>query len=127
MKQAQLKGIARLIAAFRNSCNGFRDIWQREEAFRLEVVALLVSVPVGYWLASSLSQFALLVGSILILVIVETLNSAIEAAIDRIGPERHELSRIAKDLGSLAVLMASLLPLGIWLAVVLAKIGWISL
>ena len=127
MKHPTPTGIARLIAAFRNSKAGFRDIWQREEAFRLEVIGLAVSCPVALWLASSLGQFALLIGSILILIIVEVLNSAIEATIDRIGPERHELSRIAKDLGSLAVLLTCLFPLAIWASVILARLDLITL
>ena len=127
MKQPTLSGFSRLSAAFKNSKAGFRDIWQREEAFRQEVIALVVLTPVAIWLASGVGQFALLVGSILFLMIVEILNSAIEATIDRIGLEKHELSRIAKDLGSLAVLLALLFPAGIWGAVVLDVLGVISL
>ncbi len=127
MKQPSLTGFARLVAAFRNSKAGFRDIWQREEAFRLEVMILIVSFPVAIWLATSPVQFVLLVGSILVLIIVEILNSAIEATIDRIGLEHHELSRIAKDLGSLAVLLTCLLPLGVWVSIILTQFNVISL
>lgn len=127
MKQPAHTGFARLAAAYKNSKAGFRDIWHREEAFRLEVIGLVLSIPVAVWLATGLGQFALLIGSILILMIVEVLNSAIEAAIDRIGLEHHELSRIAKDLGSLAVLLTTVIPVAIWGALVLARLDLISL
>ena len=127
MKQPAFTGFKRLQAAFRNSLNGFRDVWQREEAFRLECILLAMSLPATYWLASGLGQAGLLIGSILLLLIVETLNSAIEATIDRIGTEWHELSRVAKDLGSAAVLMASIVPIIAWGAVILGRLGVITL
>jgi diacylglycerol kinase (ATP) len=111
MEKEAPSGINRLIAAYRNSVAGFRDIWRREEAFRQEVVVLGLSVPLAFWIGNSLAHTGLLVGSILLLIIVEILNSAIEATIDRIGTERHELSRIAKDLSSLAVMTTTLFPL----------------
>ncbi|MEM7753919.1 MAG: diacylglycerol kinase [Pseudomonadota bacterium] len=116
MSNQPLKGIARLRAAYVNSMQGARDIWRGEEAFRLEVVLLAVSIPFAVWLGDDLFQTANLIGVILVLLIVEILNSAIEAAVDRIGPERHELSRVAKDLGSLAVLVATVLVGLVWLA-----------
>ncbi|MGR3515162.1 MAG: diacylglycerol kinase [Paracoccaceae bacterium] len=114
MAQQPLKGVARLKAAFGNSMQGARDIWRGEEAFRLEVIALIVSLPFAIWLGDTAFQTALLIGVMLILLITEIVNSAIEAVVDRIGPERHELSRIAKDLGSLAVLVATVLVALIW-------------
>jgi diacylglycerol kinase (ATP) len=120
-------GTSRLIAAYRNSKAGFRDIWRREEAFRQEVVVLGLSVPLAFWIGNSLAHTGLLVGSILLLIVVEILNSAIEATIDRIGTERHELSRIAKDLGSLAVMTTTLFPLAIWGASILSWFGLITL
>jgi diacylglycerol kinase (ATP) len=108
-----------LIAACQNSKAGFGDIWQREEAFRQETVLLVVSVPVAFWLGTTLSQVSL--------TIVEILNSAIEAVVDRIGPELHELTRIAKDLGSAAVLLTALIPIFIWDAVILSRFGLIAL
>lgn len=124
MEKHTAKGLTRLIAAFRNSVAGFRDIWQREEAFRQEIIMLILSIPLAIWLGNSLIHMGFLIGSFLLLVIVEVLNSAIEAVVDRIGPERHELSRIAKDLGSLAVLLTSLFPLAIWGVSIL---GWLGL
>jgi len=116
MANQPLKGIARLAAAWRNSRAGFRDIWQGEEAFRMEMILWIVSIPVAFVLADSVFQAAILIAAGLLLLIVEVLNSAIEAVVDRIGAERHDLSRMAKDLGSLAVLLASLLLGLLWLA-----------
>lgn len=127
MKRVTNTGIARVIAAWRNSKEGLRDVWRREEAFRQEAIALGLAIPIAFWISASLSQVALLIGSILLLMIVEILNSAIEAIVDRIGPERHELSRIAKDLGSAAVLLTALFPLCIWSGVMLEWVGLISL
>jgi diacylglycerol kinase (ATP) len=127
MEKETLTGISRLIEAFRNSVAGFRDIWRREEAFRQEFILLLLSVPLALWIGNSLAHMGLLIGSVLLLMIVEILNSAIEAIVDRVGTERHELSRIAKDLGSLAVFTTALFPLVIWGASIMAWLGLISL
>lgn len=122
MDKKSLSGLPRLAAAWRNSKTGFRDAWRREEAFRIEFTLFLLSIPAAAWLARDPLHMALLIASVLLLVIVEVLNTAIEAAIDRIGPERHDLSRMAKDLGSLAVLLAALLPGLLWLAALYAKL-----
>ena len=127
MKAPTNTGLARLVAAYRNSKAGLRDMWTREEAFRQEVIILVLAVPLAIWLASSVAQFGLMVGSLLMLVIIEILNSAIEATVDRIGEERHELSRIAKDLGSAAVLLTALFPAAIWIAIVLDRLGVLTL
>jgi len=122
MGDQRLKGMARLRAAFRNSAAGFGDIWRGEEAFRQECITFVVAVPAAFWLAKDAFTTALLIASVLIILIVEVLNSAIEAVVDRIGPERHDLSRMAKDLGSLAVLLASLLAGMLWLAAVYVRV-----
>ena len=114
-KNQPLKGVARLIAAWHNSRAGLRDIWRTEEAFRLEVIALIIFTPLSIVVGSSPFHAALLVASLIFVMIVEVLNSGIEATIDRIGPEHNELSRIAKDLGSLAVLLAMVLCALLWL------------
>ena len=114
-----LRGMARLTAAWRNSAAGFRDVWAGEEAFRLECVLFALSIPLALWLGETMAARALLIVSGLVVLIVEVLNSAIEAAIDRIGPERHELSRRAKDAGSLAVLLSTFVPGIVWTAAVL--------
>ena len=123
MANQPLKGMARLRAAWFNSLAGLRDIWRGEEAFRLEAIALALSVPAALWLGRDAFESALLIASVLLVLIVEVLNSAIEAVVDRIGPERHELSRIAKDLGSLAVLLSALVPGILWLAALWVKLS----
>ena len=121
MGNQPLKGIPRLIAAYRNSCAGFRDVWRGEEAFRIEFTLFVLSIPAAFWVADDAFKAALLIASVLLLVIIEVLNSAIEAVVDRIGPERHDLSRLAKDLGSLAVLLATILAGLLWLAALYEK------
>jgi len=110
------KGIARLRAATINSWAGLRAAWRDEAAFRQECVALVIAVPLAWWLcAGNYWIFVALIASILQIMIVELLNSAIEAAIDRIGLERHQLSGKAKDVASAAVLLACLVAAFIWM------------
>ena len=99
-------GIRRIISAFFNSLRGFRDTWKLESAFRQEVMLCVVLVPLGFYLGEGGVEKALLIGVCFLVLIVEILNSGIEAAIDRIGHEEHELSRIAKDMGSAAVFVS---------------------
>jgi diacylglycerol kinase (ATP) len=96
------------------SLAGLRDAW-RHPACRLEIFAIVVAVPVALALRVSVSDRLLLIGSVVAVFIVELLNTSIESAIDRIGAERHELSRVAKDVGSAAVLVASLMATAIWI------------
>jgi diacylglycerol kinase (ATP) len=107
-------GLRRLFAAFGNSMTGLGDVWRREEAFRIEAVLLVVSVPAAFWIAEDPIRRAVLVCAVAFVMVVEVINSAIEATIDRIGPERHEKSRMAKDLGSFAVLLAVLMASILW-------------
>ena len=118
---APMRGLRRLAAAWRNSMAGLRDVWRTAEAFRLEVAVLVISVPAAFWITEGALARAALIGAVLFVMIVEVLNSAIEAAIDRIGPERHEMSRMAKDLGSLAVLLAAILAGLLWIAAAAAR------
>lgn len=94
---------------------GLRAGWD-ETAFRQETVAAFVLVPAAFWLGRSWVEVALLAGSVLLVMMVELLNTGIETAIDRIGPEWHALSKRAKDMGSAAVLLSLLLCGGIWAA-----------
>ena len=121
MGKQPVTGMARMITAYRNSMVGLRDIWRGEEAFRIEAILCALSVPVALWIGEDFFQAAILIGAGLLLIIVEVINSAIEATIDRIGPERHELSRMAKDLGSLAVLLATVLLGLLWVAALIDK------
>ena len=100
-------GLTRIIKAAGYSWKGFRAAWINEAAFRQEGIAAIVAVAIACWLDVDAITRVLLIGSVLIVMIVEILNSAIEAVVDRIGPEHHELSGRAKDMGSAAVLLAS--------------------
>lgn len=113
--QKQRKGLNRLWHATGYSLEGLRAGWG-EPAFRQEAVAALVLLPLSMWLGRTWTEVALLAGSVVLLMIVELLNTGIETAIDRIGPEWHDLSKRAKDMGSAAVLLALLLCIGIWAA-----------
>lgn len=110
-------GLVRMRHAFGYSLAGLRAGW-RETAFRQEALAALVMLPTAFWLGQSWVEVALLAGTVLLVMVVELLNTGIEAAIDRIGPEWHELSKRAKDMGSAAVLLSLLVCAGTWLAAV---------
>lgn len=101
--------IRRLQAAARFSWQGLRMCWRNEAAFRTEVVVAVFFIPFGLWYGTGGVEKALLAGSCLIVMITELLNSAVEAAVDRISAERHELSGLAKDLGSAAVMVSMML------------------
>ena len=109
-------GLDRVIHAAGYSWNGLRTAYRNESAFRQETVLALVLIPGAFWLGRSWVETALLAGSVLLVMIVELLNSAVEAAIDRISFELHDLSKLAKDFGSAAVMLALLLCGGIWAA-----------
>ena len=93
----------------------------KETAFRQEAIAAIVLIPASFWLGSNWTETALLAGSVLIVMMVELLNTGIETAIDRIGPEWHDLSKRAKDMGSAAVLLSLVLAGGIWLSALYMK------
>jgi diacylglycerol kinase (ATP) len=97
------------------SLAGLKAGWH-EKAFQQEAICAVVMIPLALWLGQSWEQAALLAGSVILVLIVELLNTGIEAAIDRIGPEWHELSKKAKDMGSAAVFLALCLCGAIWAA-----------
>ena len=109
------RGLGRIWHAGLISLNGLRAGWG-ETAFRQEAILSAVLIPLAFWLGRSWVETAALAGSVVLVMIVELLNTAVEAAIDRIGPEWHDLSKRAKDMGSAAVLLALLLAGGIWAA-----------
>lgn len=113
--QKSRKGLHRLWHATGYSLQGLRTAWG-ETAFRQEAIAALVLVPVAFWLGRTWVETALLAGTVVLLMVVELLNTGIEAAIDRIGPQWHDLSKRAKDVGSAAVLLSLLLCAGVWSA-----------
>ncbi len=106
-------GLTRMWHALGFALAGLRAGWG-EKAFREEALAALVLLPTSLWLGRNWVEIALLAGSVLLVMIVELLNTGIETAIDRIGPEWHALSKRAKDMASAAVLLSLLLCLGIW-------------
>ena len=113
------RGLARLYHALLNSIKGFRAAWRGEEAFRQEVVMAAVGIPLAFYVSHSAVERCLLIGSILIVLITELLNTGLEVVVDRISDEHHELSGRAKDLGSSAVLVSLLLAGVIWALVLL--------
>ncbi|MCC6301197.1 MAG: diacylglycerol kinase [Gammaproteobacteria bacterium] len=112
-------GLTRLILAAGYSCKGLAAAWRFESAFRQEVVLFLVAAPLGAWLGATGVERALLIGSVLLVLVVELLNSAVETAIDRIGEEEHALSGRAKDIGSAAVFVSLALAVVVWALVLL--------
>jgi diacylglycerol kinase (ATP) len=108
------------LKAFGNTGKGLMGCWREEAAFRQECVLAVILIPTGIWLGHTGVERAMLVAPILLVLVVELLNSAIEATIDRIGAERHALSGLAKDLGSAAVFLAFLM-LGISWILILAS------
>lgn len=108
------RGLARLVAATRYSVAGIRAAFRNEESVRMEIAAFLVMAPLGLWLGQTPVEQVLLVGSLVFVLVVELLNSAIESAVDRIGKDFHELSRAAKDIGSAAVFLSVCLVLFTW-------------
>jgi diacylglycerol kinase (ATP) len=113
--QKERKGLSRVWHATGYSIAGLRAGWG-ETAFRQEAIAALLLLPLSFWLGSNWMETAVLAGSVLALMVVELLNTAIETAIDRIGLDRHDLSKRAKDMGSAAVLLSLLFCAGVWLA-----------
>ena len=99
------------------SSKGLVGAWREEAAFRQELALAVVAVPLGAYLGHNGVERALLVAPVMLVLIVELLNSAIEATVDRIGPERHELAALAKDIGSAAVLLSLVLMAVIWIVV----------
>lgn len=115
--------LERLRYATHNSIKGYTRVFRDEAAFRFQTVILVMAIPVGVWLARSWTEFALLVGSWALAMALELGNTGIEAAIDRIGTERHELAAKAKDAGSAMVMTAMLISALLWLAVIADVIG----
>ena len=108
------RGITRILRACGNSYKGLIGAFREEAAFRQELALAVVVIPLGLWLGHNGVERALLVSPMILILIVELLNSAIEATVDRIGLERHQLSGLAKDIGSFAVMLSFLLLVAVW-------------
>jgi diacylglycerol kinase (ATP) len=116
-------GIRRIIRATRFSAQGFASAWKHEAAFRQELALVVIMTPIAVWLGRSIVETALLIAALLLVLIVELFNSAIEAAIDRHGDEHHELSGRAKDMGSAAVFVVLVIVGVVWGAVIWQRFG----
>lgn len=108
------RGITRIVKATRYSWQGLRAAYRHEEAFRQETWLCILLIPMGLYLGTGGVEKALLVASVLLLPLVEILNSALEALVDRVGEERHDLSGRAKDMGSAAVALAIVVMVSVW-------------
>lgn len=108
------QGLTRLINALGYSKDGLSAAWKNEAAFREEVLLAAVTLPLAFYLGQTGIERALLAGSILFILIVEILNSAVEAVVDKASPEKHELAKRAKDMGSAAVLLSVGLCIAVW-------------
>lgn len=111
--QKYRKGLSRVLHAFGYSLAGLKAGWY-ETAFRQEAIASIILIPAAFWLGRTWVGTVLLAGTVVLIMIVELLNTGIETAIDRIGLESHDLSKRAKDMGSAAVLLSLLLCAGTW-------------
>jgi len=110
-------GLVRLWNALGYSRDGLIAAWKNEAAFREETLLAVVTIPLALYLGHNGVERALLIGSILLVLIVEILNSAVEAVVDKASPEKHELAKRAKDMGSAAVLLSLLLAAVVWACV----------
>ena len=116
------RGPGRILKAAKWSWQGLRAAWLHESSFRLEVWLLLLAVPLALWLGDSGLERALMIGSCLLVLAAELLNSAIEAVIERYGPEHHELAGRAKDMGSAAVFVLMMNVLVCWGLILVPRI-----
>lgn len=108
------KGFTRFVKSFYYSYLGFRACFLNEAAFRQELISALILIPLAFWLPVSVLERAAMVSTVIFVLIVELVNSAIEAVVDRIGSEKHELSGRAKDMGSATVLLSILIWAFVW-------------
>ncbi len=112
-------GFKRLLNAFHYSCCGIKEAYRNEDAFRQEVLLAIILLPLAFWVNAAAIGRAMMVGSVLLLLVVELLNSAIEATVDRISLDDHRLAKRAKDIGSAAVLITIINLVLIWSLVLL--------
>lgn len=110
-------GIGRLLNATRYSLDGLQAAWKNEAAFREEVLLAAIAVPLALYLGHSGIERALLIASVWSILVVEILNSAIEAVVDKASPERHELAKRAKDMGSAAVMLTMIGAAAVWICI----------
>ena len=116
-------GIRRIVNATFFSFAGLRAAWQNESAFRQETLLCVLLVPTAFWLGQTAVERSLLIGTCLLVLIVELLNSGIEAVVDRVGEEHHDLAGRAKDLGSAAVFVSLALVVVVWGLIAWSRFG----
>lgn len=121
MANQKVTGIKRILNACVYSYYGYKATWQNEAAFRQEVILCLVTTPLALWLGQTVIEKLLLIGSLVLVLLVELLNSAIEAVVDRVGMEHHELAGRAKDIGSAAVNLALIWAAITWISILLLR------
>lgn len=121
MKKSHYPGFRRLLPAMIYSLQGLKTAFKEEAAFRQELLLSTILFPLSFWLAYDTVSNILLIGSIVLVLIVELINSAIENTVDRISKDEHPLAQKAKDLGSAAVFLAIILCFSIWLMMLMTK------
>lgn len=114
-------GLVRIVRAFGYSLQGLGAAWRHEAAFRQEVALSAILIPLGLWLGNSATERLLLAGMLVLVLVVELINSAIEALADAVSPDHHPLLGRAKDIGSAAVLLTLLLTGATWITVLLPR------
>jgi diacylglycerol kinase (ATP) len=119
MANQNAKGFKRIFNACLFSAAGFKATWTHEEAFRQEVTLFVVTTPLAIWLGKTNIEILLLIGSMVLVLLVELLNSAVEAVVDRVGFDHHELSGRAKDIGSAAVMLSLIWASVTWALILL--------
>ena len=108
------KGLRRLINALGYSRDGIAAAWRNEAAFRQEILLAAIALPLAFYLGKTGVERALMIGSVILILIVEILNSAVEAVVDKASPEKSELAKRAKDMGSAAVLLSLINAAAVW-------------
>ena len=120
--KSKRKGFNRLRKAFGYSMKGMEQAWQNEEAFRQETILCVCLFPLSFFIGDNITDYILLIGTLVLLLVTELFNSAIEALTDRVGMDNHELSGRAKDMASAAVFIALIYLASVWLS-----LTWINL
>ena len=116
------KGLKRIVNAFFFSIAGFKATWKHEEAFRQEVLLLMVAAPLALWITENNIEQVLLIGSVVGVLLVELLNSAVENVVDLVTKEIHPLAKSAKDIGATAVMFSIALHVICWILVILTEL-----
>ena len=115
-------GFSRIIRAAGYSWKGFKSTWKHEAAFRQEVILFTLLIPVAFWVGETASERVLLIAVLLIVLVVELLNSAVESVVDRIGEDYHKLSGRAKDQGSAAVFLSFFIAILVWCGFIISRL-----